>query len=414
MVMKKKAILFPGQGSQYVGMGKKMCSEFVTARQTFEEAGDILSLDVKELAFKSSNEVLTSTENAQVAIYVTGVAQYRVLCELFDIHPHYMAGHSLGELTALTCAGAMTFQDGLRIVKKRGLCMKEAAQNGGGIMYAIGKLSVDDIKEVCNEISMENYYVGISNYNSEAQNVISGCIEAVEEAQARLASLGATVKKLNVSAPFHSPIMEPAAIQFAKELEKYIFSDPECTVLSNVTGLPYEGKESIKENLKKQMVSPVRWSDIMKYLNEQKTKITIDVGPGKVMKRLSENTVPTIKAYTCDDEEDMIFLKASMKNEYTLPFVSRCMGFAVATKNNCVDEKAYQVGVVEPYQKLKNMQSQIEAEDRNATMEEMQSAMKLMETIFETKKVSEDIRKLNYERLFLDTGTEDIFADYVR
>jgi len=412
--MKKKAILFPGQGSQYMGMGKKLCSQFVTARETFEEASEILGIDLKELTFKSSNEILTSTENAQIAIYVTGVAQYRVLKELFTLHPHYMAGHSLGELTALTCAGAISFEDGVKIVRKRGLCMKEAAEKGGGIMYAIGKISVDMIQEVCSEISKEDFYVGISNYNSSEQNVISGCTQAVEEAQKRLSALGAKVKQLNVSAPFHCPIMAPAANVFAEELSKYTFHEPECIVLSNVTARPYEGKGSIQENLKKQIVNPVHWQETMQYLKENGTKMVIDVGPGKVMKRLSENNVPTIKAYTCDDEEDMIFLKSAMKNEYAIPFVSRCMGFAVATKNQCEDEKVYQKGVVEPYQALQKMQEAIEAKNRMASEEEMRKAMELLEQIFETKKVPEGIRRQNYERLFFDTETEDIFTDYVR
>ncbi|SFR69984.1 ACP S-malonyltransferase [Anaeromicropila populeti] len=412
--MKKKAILFPGQGSQYIGMGKKLCSEFATGSQTFEEASDILNLDVKELAFNSSNEVLTSTENAQVAIYVAGVAQYRVLQELTGVHPHYMAGHSLGELTALTCAGAIDFKDGVKIVRKRGLCMKEAAQKGAGTMYAIGKLRVELIQEVCRQIAKPDYFVGISNYNAEEQNVISGCFEAVEEAQKRLALLGARVKQLNVSAPFHCPVMEPAAEQFAQELSKYSFHDPECIVLSNVTARPYQGKDSIAENLKMQMVNPVRWFDSMKYLAGENTKMIIDAGPGKVMKNLSENTVPTIKVYACDDVEDMIFLKAAMKNEYSLPFISRCMGLAAASKNQCSDDSTYQKGVVEPYRRLQEMQNKIESEKRTASIEEMKLGLEMLEIIFRTKKVPEDVCKINYRRLFIDTETEDIFADYVK
>ena len=177
--MKKKVVLFPGQGSQYVGMGRKLCEEYKVARDTFEEASDILSKDMKKLCFNSELLELTSTENAQPAILTASVASYRVLKEISDIKPHYMAGHSLGELSALTCAGAIRYADALILVRERGRLMRDAAEESKGIMTAVGKIPSEMVQAVCDEMTEGGGQVCISNYNSPVQNVISGDKETV-------------------------------------------------------------------------------------------------------------------------------------------------------------------------------------------------------------------------------------------
>ncbi len=404
--MRIKAILFPGQGSQYVGMGKDLCQNSAIARQTFEEAEDILGFPLKQLCMAGKLPELTSTENAQPAILTAGVAAYRDLWERTGIRPHYMAGHSLGEFTALTCAGVLSFSDALRLVRKRGLLMKEAAQSSPGLMSAVGKLEAERVEAVCRGISRPDHVVMISNYNAPTQNVISGHAAAVKEAEEVLSSMGAAVKRLNVSAPFHCSLMEPVARQFRKELEGITPGEFLCPVIANVTAQPYKSTEELTELLTQQIVRPVRWTETMAYFKAQELSLAIDVGPGKVVRNLARNNNPAIQALSLDVWEDRLMVDSYMKIEYRLPFISRCMGLAVATKNNCLDEDAYEAGVVKPYERLQAMQQA--AEGREATTDEKLEALALLKKIFATKQVPLQEQQHKLRRLALDTEEMDL------
>lgn len=404
--MRIKAILFPGQGSQYVGMGKELCQSSPIARQTFEEAEEILGFPLKQLCMQGKLPELTSTENAQPAILTAGVAAFRDLQERTGICPHYMAGHSLGEFTALTCAGVLSFADALRLVRKRGLLMKEAAQSAPGLMSAVGKLEAEVVEAVCRGISRPGHVVMISNYNTPTQNVISGHAEAVKEAEEVLASMGAAVKRLNVSAPFHCSLMEPVAREFRKELEGITPGSFRCPVIANVTARPYESTEELTELLTQQIVQPVRWTETMAYFKAQELSLAIDVGPGKVVRNLARNNNPAIQALSLDVWEDRLMVDSYMKIEYRLPFISRCMGLAVATKNNCLDDAAYEAGVVRPYERLQAMQQALDG--REATTEEKLEALGLLKKIFATKQVPMEEQQHKLRRLALDTEEMDL------
>lgn len=406
--MKKRVALFPGQGAQYVGMCKKLCEEFQTARNTFEEANDILSFDLKKLCFSGDIKELTNTENAQPAILTASVASYRVLKEKTDLKIHYMAGHSLGEISALTCSGAINFGDAVRIVRKRGELMGNISKGYSGQMSAIGKLPRELVEKVCEEVSRPECIVCVSNYNSPKQNVISGHKDAVGAVEKKLATLGASIKRLNVSAPFHSPLLEPVASVFGEYLKNYTYNSPSCIVLSNVTARPYE-KDDIIEKLTKQIVSPVRWQDSMQYLIKQGVGITIDVGPGKVLRNLSTANARFIKALSYDVSDDAIDLENLIKNNPVIPFVSRCMGLAVSTKNMCKNENDYERGVVIPYRQLQMMQEKINSEGRNADTDEMFKARNLLINIFNAKGVSPEEQDIRLKRLYTDTDTEALF-----
>ncbi len=404
--MRIKAIVFPGQGSQYVGMGKELCQDSALARQTFEEAEDVLGFPLKQLCMQGKLPELTSTENAQPAILTVGVAAYRDLQERTGIRPHYMAGHSLGEFSALTCAGVLSFADALRLVRKRGLLMKEAAQSSPGLMSAVGKLEMEQVEAVCRSISRPDHVVMISNYNSPAQNVISGHAAAVKEAEEVLSGLGAAVKRLNVSAPFHCSLMEPVAREFRKELENVTPGSFACPVVANVTARPYANTQELVSLLTEQIVKPVRWAETMAYFKEQELSLAIDVGPGKVVRNLARNNNPAIQALSLDVWEDKLMVDSYMKTEYRIPFVSRCMGLAVATRNQCFDEEAYEAGVAQPYQQLQALQEA--TQEREATTEEKAKALALLRQIFATKQVPAEEQAHKLRRLAIDTEETDL------
>lgn len=399
--MRIKAVVFPGQGSQYVGMGKELCQNSAIARRTFEEAEDILQFPLKQLCMQGKLPELTSTENAQPAILTASVAAYRDLQERTNIRPHFMAGHSLGEFSALTCAGVLDFADALRLVRKRGLLMKEAAQTAPGLMSAIGKLDARQVEDVCRSISHPDHVVMISNYNAPTQNVISGHADAVKQVEEVLADMGAAVKRLNVSAPFHCSLMEPVAREFRKELEAVTFGSFDCHVLSNVAARPYRDTQELVPLLTEQIVKPVLWTQTMAYLREQELSLAVDVGPGKVVRNLARNNNPAIQALSLDVWEERLLVDSYMKIEHPLPFVSRCMGLAVATRNQCFDDALYEQGVAAPYRQLQAMQE--EFQDRELTEEEKRRALVLLQTIFDTKQVPVEEQQHKLRRLAIDT-----------
>lgn len=409
--MVKKAFLFPGQGTQYVGMGKKLCSEFSVASETFDEASEALSLDLKKLCFEGNIEELTLSYNAQPAILVTSVATYRVLEETMKKKPDIMAGHSLGELSALTCAGAIDFPDAVKIVRKRGQFMQDAVANGVGAMAAVETRDHDKVKELCKQISTDTKVLGISNYNSRKQIVISGHKEAVEEAIGVLEKDGIKSKKLKVSAPFHCALMQPAAEMFEQELSNYKFHDMKYPVLSNVDGKPYAGKEVIIKNLVSQIVMPVQWSKSMDYLKMAMIQYAVEVGPGKVLKNLMKTNHADIKMFAYDNASDAHELEKYVES-LNIPFLSRSLGIAVSTQNTNWNQEEYLKGVIEPYNKIEKMQAVIENEGRTATMDEMNQAIQMLLILFKTKGVKKEEQIALLQELFSDTGMEETFEEF--
>lgn len=415
--MNKIALLFPGQGSQYVGMGKVLCEYFSEARETFEEANNVLGLDLKKLCFEGDMQELTKTENTQPAILTASIAAYRVYMKEISIEPAYTAGHSLGEFSALCCSGAIKFADAVKIVRQRGKFMQQAVAVGVGAMAAVSGVSQSTIEEECIAVSRNGKLVVVSNYNSSDQIVISGHLEAVEEAGSKLKALGARVIPLKVSAPFHSPLMQPAADLLNEELCKYSYFDLNCHVLSNVTALPYQGKESIIENLTKQIVQPVRWQASIQYLQNEEVDLAIELGPQTVLKNLMKKNAAQIKTYSYDNDEDVQAAKRKLLNggqeiSNGMEVITKCIAAAICTKNSNWDEQAYQKGVVEPYRKIKNLKEEILKENRQPSIEEIRQALDMLKSVLLTKMLSKEKQIECINQILEQTKVKDIFSDF--
>jgi [acyl-carrier-protein] S-malonyltransferase len=419
--MKKIALLFPGQGSQYVGMGKVLFENYECVRQTFEEACEALEFDLKKVCFEGDLEELTKTEITQPAILTASVAAFRVYMQEIGLKPSFAAGHSLGEFSALTCAGAIKFADAVRLVRQRGFLMQQAAAAGTGSMAAVNGLDKGIIEQECAKYSSDGHVVVISNYNSPEQNVISGHKEAVQKVSEKLTELGARSIPLKVSAPFHSPLMQPAADKFMDVLENYSYSDLLFPVISNAHALPYKGQGEIIENLKMQIVSPVRWQESMDYLQKQGVTDVVEVGPQTVLRNLMKKNAPNIKAFSFDKDED----KNAFKNEidgqkpdshsgsgYRHTVITKCIAVAVCTKNRNWDNEEYQKGVVEPYRKIQKLQENLENSGNEPTIEEMTESLDMLKSVFQTKRVpiGEQIERFN--EVFAVTDTKQLFKDF--
>ena len=401
--MKKKAFLFPGQGSQYIGMGKALCQESKTADRIYEQAGDALHMDLKKLCWESDIATLTLSKNAQPAILTAGYAMYRACTEELGLRPDAMAGHSLGELTALTCAGALDFSDAVRLVQKRGEFM--SLQGAEGAMFAVMTREVEQVEDLCRKESDENGIVSISNYNSNVQTVISGHRNKVQRVVDALSASDVKCRELNVSAPFHCALMEPAAQKLREELRNYTFRMPTVPVLSNVTALPYETAEEIPEKLVKQVVEPVQWVKSMKWLRRANVEYCVELGPGHVLQSLMKRNYSEIKVFAYDESGEAQRLKAFVEASY-IPFLSRCMGLAVSARNTCWDNELYRQGVIQPYNTLRSMQERVEAEERAATEAEMLQGAQLLKTILDTKGCPQAEQAERFADLLADTGMD--------
>lgn len=278
----KIAFIFSGQGSQYIGMGKELYDNILICRETFDKARELLDFDIKELMFNGEKEKLDITENTQPAILATSIMAMKALEEK-GIRPDVVAGLSLGEYSALVAANALSFDEAIPLIRKRGKFMQEAVPVGIGSMAAIIGLDLNKIKLALDEASAIGI-VEIANYNTHNQIVIGGEKEAVEKAMELCLEYGARrAIPLKVSGPFHTSLLESASIKLKEELDKTEFKKPELRIISNVTANFVENNEEIKELLYKQVKSSVRWSESIDKMLDMGVDTFIELGPGKVL-----------------------------------------------------------------------------------------------------------------------------------
>ncbi|HEV8385088.1 MAG TPA: ACP S-malonyltransferase [Candidatus Acidoferrales bacterium] len=302
--MGKLAFLFPGQASQYSGMGKELAGKFAVSRAVFEEADQSLGVGLSRICFEGSEEELKLTENTQPAILTVSVAALRALQEK-GIAPDYVAGHSLGEYSANVAAGSLEFADAVRLVRKRGKYMQEAVPAGEGAMAAILGLAPAQIEEICKKAA-EGEAVSPANLNSPEQTVISGRAGAVKRAVELASQAGAKrAVILPVSAPFHSELMIPAQQRLEVDLRQTTFRDLRCPLVNNADADLVEKGEDARDSLIRQVCLPVRWEESVRVLIAQGVTTFIEVGPGKVLSGLLRQIDRSVHCLNVEDEKSL-------------------------------------------------------------------------------------------------------------
>ncbi len=299
------AFVFPGQGSQSLGMLSDLAVSYVDVKHTFERASDVLGKDLWSIVTQGPEEQLNQTENTQPAMLAAGVAVWGIWCKNSTVRPDWMAGHSLGEYTALVCSGALSFEDAIKLVAVRGQLMQDAVPVGVGAMAAILGLEDHQVVNICTEVA-DNEVVSAVNFNSPGQVVIAGNLAAVERAM--LAAKDAGAKRailLPVSVPSHCALMQSAAEKLDQYLQNTVIDSPKMTLIHNVDVASHSAREVICNALKEQLYKPVRWVDTIKFMHEQGVTCFVECGPGKVLAGLNKRIAKDAKHFSIYDPETL-------------------------------------------------------------------------------------------------------------
>ncbi|RTZ61192.1 MAG: [acyl-carrier-protein] S-malonyltransferase [Gammaproteobacteria bacterium] len=300
------AFVFPGQGSQYAGMGKDFYGNFPSAKEVFQRANEALGFDLTKVIFEGGDE-LNKTVNTQPAILTVSFAIYTVLKELYpELKPTLVAGHSLGEYTALLSAGVLEFEDAVKLVRYRAQYMQSAVPEGEGGMAAVIGISPEEVAKLCQEVEG---IVEPVNFNSPIQTVVAGQAKAVKELVKLAKSRKIKAIPLKVSVPSHSSLMKEAAEKFKEKLEEVSFKDAQIPVVQNYTAKAHTEAQEIKENLYLQLFNPVRWVESVEFMHSQGVDTFIEIGPKNVLTKLITQIVPSVKALNVEKVEDLEKLK---------------------------------------------------------------------------------------------------------
>ncbi len=310
------AFLFPGQGSQFVGMGSDYLKAYPSVAHRFEQAGECLGTDLKRVVSRGPRNVLVQTDFAQVAIYTLSVAIAELLAAR-GIAPVAVAGHSLGQFSALAAAGAMTFEDGLSLVADRSRLMHEQNQALDGSMFAVTGLDLDAIERAVDGVGE----VWIANHNAPGQIVLSGLRSALNEAQARLLAAGGKAAWLDVAGPYHTPLLAAAAERFSLSVQRTTLRDATVPLVANSDAALLSRAEALRAELHRHMLLPVRWAETMQRIAAMDVRLLVEVGPGKVLKGLALRNVPDIRCVGTDSARELEQARTTLQEVSSCAFL---------------------------------------------------------------------------------------------
>ncbi len=377
------AAVFAGQGSHFIGMYQSLAEQYKIVRDTIEEAEEATGVHLRELCASGPLSVLSEPQNAHTAIVAFGVAAFRVFISETGCVPKLCAGHSLGEYTALICAGALNFSEALRLIQVRCRIGQDVKDSTRGGMTVVDGMDVRHVEDICGRQRQLGSEVYLSCRNTDRQSSISGVGGALEDTERLLSKSGASVSPLFDSAPFHSPIMKGGADALRAELKKMRIGEFRYPVMSNFTGKPYGGTGDIMDNLLCHLTNVVRWSDIIAYFQRVGITTIVDFSANNIFGKMTRNAI----CFGSKKGRDTLFGYSEKLGRHNLDFASKCMRAAVSTQNLNNNPEEYRTGVNEAYQRLREISSGIKNGSLNCSEDAKREMLKLLKKIFDTKGV---------------------------
>ncbi|MBL6449313.1 ACP S-malonyltransferase [Fulvivirga sp. 29W222] len=401
--MNKISFVFPGVGSQFTGMGKELYNEFPVFKETIEEASDLAGTDIfKVWQDADQKQRLNELNFAQISLLIISYASYKVLQAELGIEPDMMIGHSLGEYSALCCDGIMSFSEAIPLVQKRGECIISAAEQLKGTMLWVINVDTQIVEQVCDQLRQGGIKVYPSAYDTSTQCSISCFKDDIFTIAKALEDKGALVYPLNLSGPFHSPLMQQAAVDFEKVLDGCTFRPQTSRVIANETAKLYSS--DVKGHLTRQLVSPVKWFQSLDLLEASGVSTIVEVGPKEVLTYLTQKSEKPFKAYTFNTIQHLNTLKNDLlvaEDEYLMK-ISACKGVAVATRNYYTQNSNYQRDVVAPYREIAKIEESIREGREVASEQHLKQALVHLNTILNNKRVPADIQQASLSHLLSD------------
>lgn len=412
--MEKLALLFPGQGAQFIGMGKTFFDNYAIARQTFEEAGDIAGFDVAHMCFEGSLVQLNRAENLQPILLTVCTAMFRCYMEEINVRPFFCAGHSLGEYAALTCSGAISFPDAVRITRERGIMTQKMIEKDFGLMTILDQIEQEKAVEIVKPYEEQGVYIAC--YNSPSQVAVSGYHKAAEMVETEVLQADGQVTPLLASAPLHSPLMEELTGELKDKLGEYAYHMLKWPVISNVKGTPYFNVQDIPDILSNQLVKPVQWVKSIQFLQKFGVTMTIEIGPKNTLSKFVKEIAPEIKSFCYGENRDRDKIKEIFSEPLytrTVPTViTKCLAAAAATPNENEDNVEYEEGVITNYRRLQQLQDSLEKNKDNPSRDQMLTALDWLKVIFKTKRLPFDEQLDWYHNIMDDTNTMYLLSEF--
>lgn len=395
--MERIALVFPGQGSQYVGMGEKLCAKHKIARDVYDEANEVLGYDLKSICFKGRVSELNRISNMFPAILTTSYAIFKVYMEEVGIEPACMAGHSLGEITALVSSEAISFADALKLIQFRSELAMQVKEQTHGILGIIDNLECDRVERICNDSRACAKQVDIACYNAMNQLVLAGVEDAVLDAGAEAQKLNASFTPLLYSPPFHSLLMKDIIPIFKNKLMEIDIENTRWPVVSNIDCSIYSNKEQIINNMAEQLRLPVQWHKTMQVFENYSVDTVIESGPLALISNLAERYNKNFCIYSFGQENDRENLMnqpgQSKKESDYCHIVKACMTAAVAAPNKNENILEYSDGVVTPYNNIKEIYIKRVNKKDSFTLEDAKNAVAMLLSVYRTKEFPKELQK---------------------
>lgn len=407
--MKKIAMVFPGQGSQYIGMGESFYKNYMICRQTYEEASDVSGIDLAKLCFQDSVIRINQIEEMQLAVTTTNVAIARAYFDEYGVAPQFAMGHSVGEYAALTIAGAISFADVIKILQYRGKLLKDSLKQGLGTMVIAENIDKETVSNILNSNGWTKD-VFIAAYNSPKQLLLSGKEKEMDQLFELLLDENARITPLLSSPPMHSPLLLPYEEDFKNFLAGIRYYPFRFPIISNLYGKPFSDPNKIPEILSKHLTHPVLWEDSVECCKKYGIDMVIEAGPKNLLINLLKELAPDMDFYCFGQKKDREYLSEEFTNEPNYKkdvpeFLGRCLGIAVSVQNHNFNSTEYEKGVNEPYRQLKKMQENVREAGGKLTQEDMAKAIRLLRGIFDTKQVPKEEQENWLKRLLDETNT---------